>query len=69
MDADALNMAWTLLKAKEDAPNYRCPADNQNERCGNCRHWVAKGEGMGKCKLFDFECNSKCTCDAWRGEE
>ncbi len=53
------------MKAKEDAPNYRCPADNPKESCGTCRHWVAKGGGMGHCKLFDFDCNGKCTCDAW----
>ena len=65
MNNDAMEYAWRIMKAKEDAPNYRCPADDSKESCGTCRHWVAKEKGMGKCKLFDFDCNGKCTCDAW----
>ena len=66
---EPMDIAWLLLKAKEDAPNYRCPADDPNERCGNCKHWVKKSEDIGRCKLFDFQCNAKCTCDAWSGEK
>jgi hypothetical protein len=57
-----------LVKSKEDAPDYRCPADDPDESCGNCKHWVKKSGNIGRCRLFDFQCNAKCVCDAWGGK-
>ena len=64
----SIEEAWALLKTKEDAPDYRCPADDPNEKCGNCKHWVKKSADIGQCKLFDFQCNAKCVCNAWSDE-
>jgi len=62
---EPMNLAWRLLKEKEDAPNYRCPADDPKQSCGTCKHWVKKSDEIGTCSLFNFQCNAKCTCDAW----
>ena len=67
LTSDAMAYACRVMKGKEDAPNYRCPADDPKQSCGTCRHWSKKEGNMGRCKLYDFDCNAKCTCDAWGG--
>ena len=65
----ALEEAWTLMKAKKDAPNYR-PCEN-NKCCGNCKAWddsATEDPQTGYCKWYDFTCNKDYTCDAWAGK-
>ena len=66
---DALETAWALLKAKEDAPNYRKATGPK--KCGNCKAWddSATDDPMtGHCEWYDFTCRADHTCDAWAGE-
>ena len=66
---DALEEAWTLMKAKKDAPNYR-PCEN-NKCCGNCKAWddsATKDPQTGYCEWYNFTCNKDYTCDAWAGK-
>ena len=65
---EAFDHAWAILKAKEDAPNYRkCTS---NKCCGNCKAWdVSKTDNpmTGYCEWYDFVCRADHTCDAWAG--
>ena len=63
---EAMERAWALLKAKEDAPNYR-PCTGP-KCCGNCKAYddAATSDPMtGYCHMFDFACRADNTCDAW----
>jgi len=65
----ALELAWGILKAKEDAPNYRKATDSQ--KCGNCKAWDSSKTDdpmTGYCEWYDFTCRADHVCDAWAGE-
>lgn len=70
IDQEVFDQAWSLMKAKEDAPNYR-PCES-NKCCGNCKAWdVSKTSNpkTGYCEWYDFNCRADYTCDAWAGKK
>ena len=65
---DALEAAWTVIKAKKDAPNYRKATDSK--KCGNCKAWDSSKTDdpmTGYCEWYDFMCRADHVCDAWAG--
>jgi hypothetical protein len=69
----ALELAWSIIKAKKDAPNYRhasAAEKRAGEICGTCKAWddsATKDPQTGYCEWYDFTCNRDHTCDAWAG--
>jgi len=64
-----MEMAWALMKAKKDAPNYRKATGSK--KCGNCKAWDSSKTDdpmTGYCKWYDFNCRADHVCDAWAGE-
>lgn len=70
----ALESAWSIIKGKEDAPNYRHASKSEQlsgEICGTCKAWdesATDDPKTGYCKWYDFNCNADHTCDAWAGK-
>tara|TARA_R100000329_G_scaffold91173_1_gene76134 strand:- start:694 stop:918 length:225 start_codon:yes stop_codon:yes gene_type:complete len=71
----ALDLAWSVIKAKKDAPNYRdaTPAEmRKGKNCGTCKAWdnsATKDPLTGYCEWFDFNCHAHHICDAWVGRK
>tara|TARA_Y100000033_G_C2749615_1_gene113141 strand:+ start:169 stop:384 length:216 start_codon:yes stop_codon:yes gene_type:complete len=62
--------AWSILKGKEDAPNYRKATGK--EKCGNCKAWDSSKTDdpmTGYCEWYDFMCRADHVCDAWAGKD
>ena len=65
------DIAWSLIKEKKDAPNYRpASADEMriNKNCGTCKAWDASktdNPETGYCEWYDFVCRANHICDAW----
>ncbi len=67
---DALEAAWTIIKAKKDAPNYRKATGS--EKCGNCKAWDSSKTDdpmTGYCEWYDFNCRADHVCDAWAAKK
>ncbi len=67
---DALEVAWDIVKGKEDAPNYRKATGPQ--KCGNCKAWDSSKTDdpmTGYCEWYDFTCRADHVCDAWAGKK
>lgn len=67
---DAFEHAWYIIKAKEDAPNYRKATGSK--RCGNCKAWDSSKTDdpmTGYCEWYDFTCRADHVCDAWAGKK
>jgi hypothetical protein len=67
---DALEAAWTIIKAKKDAPNYRKATGPK--KCGNCKAWDSSKTDdpmTGYCEWYDFNCRADHVCDAWAAKK
>lgn len=65
------DIAWSVIKEKKDAPNYRKASSAQmanGKNCGTCKAWDSSktdSPETGYCKWFDFVCKADYICDSW----
>jgi predicted kinase len=57
---------FILQGVEAGAPNFRYLMGGESDQsCGNCAHYKAENESLGRCAKFGHQCLASTTCDVW----